>query len=55
VEDVVVPLPNKFSGTANKLGRFNWKEHVRTDKGPNFTASVRRIALLMGAVIAVGL
>jgi hypothetical protein len=36
VEDVVVPLPNEIFGALNKLGGVNWKEHVRSDKGPNF-------------------
>src|SRR5205823_8620553 len=31
----------------------NWKEHVRSDKGPNFTERPG-IALLLGAVIADG-
>jgi hypothetical protein len=38
VEDVVVPLPNEIFGALNKLGAVNWKEHVRSDKGPNFTS-----------------
>src|SRR6185437_3075224 len=49
VEDVVVPLPNEIFGALNKLGGVNWKEHVRSDKGPNFTERPR-IALLLGAV-----
>src|SRR6476620_297116 len=53
VEDVVVPLPNEIFGALNKLGAVNWKEHVRSDKGPNFTERPR-IALLLGAVIADG-
>src|ERR1700746_1651540 len=53
VEDVVVPLPNEIFGALNKLGPVNWKEHVRSDKGPNFTERPR-IALLLGAVIADG-
>src|SRR5580765_6114136 len=53
VEDVVVPLPNEIFGALNKLGTVNWKEHVRSDKGPNFTERPR-IALLLGAVIADG-
>src|ERR1700748_94359 len=53
VEDVVVPLPNEVFGALNKLGAVNWKEHVRSDKGPNFTERPR-IALLLGAVIADG-
>src|SRR5882724_11570723 len=53
VEDVVVPLPNEIFGALNKLGAVNWKEHVRSDKGPNFTER-QRIALLLGAVIADG-
>lgn len=53
VEDVVVPLPNEIFGALNKLGAVNWKEHVRTDKGSNFTERPR-IALLLGAVIADG-
>ena len=53
VEDVVVPLPNEIFGALNKLGAVNWKEHVRSDKGPNF-AERPRIALLLGAVIADG-
>jgi len=53
VEDVVVPLPNEIFGALNKLGGVNWKEHVRSDKGPNFTERPR-IALLLGAVIADG-
>ena len=52
VEDVVVPLPNEIFGALNKLGAVNWKQHVRDDKGPNFTERPR-IALLLGAVIAV--
>src|SRR5438034_1147634 len=51
VEDVVVPLPNELFGALNKLGAVNWKEHVRSDKGPNFTERPR-IALLLGTVIA---
>jgi hypothetical protein len=53
VEDVVVPLPNEIFGALNKLGAVNWKAHVRSDKGPNFTERPR-IALLLGAVIADG-
>jgi len=53
VEDVVVPLPNEIFGALNKLGAVNWKEHVRSDKGTNFTERPR-IALLLGAVIADG-
>src|ERR1700746_1785671 len=53
VEDVVVPLPNEIFGALNKLGSVNWKEHVRSDKGPNFTERPR-IALLLGTVIADG-
>src|SRR5947207_15083983 len=53
MEDVVVPLPNEIFGALNKLGAVNWKEHVRSDKGPNFTEGPR-IALLLGAVIADG-
>src|SRR5947209_20387243 len=53
VEDVVVPLPNEIFGALNKLGAVNWKEKVRSDKGPNFTERPR-IALLLGAVIADG-
>ncbi len=53
VEDVVVPLPNEIFGALNKLGAVNWKEHVRSDKGPNFTERPR-IALLLGTVIADG-
>src|SRR5437867_998911 len=54
VEDVVVPLPNEIFGALNKLGTVNWKQHVRSDKGPNFTERPR-IALLLGTVIADGL
>jgi hypothetical protein len=53
VEDVVVPLPNEIFGALDKLGAVNWKEHVRSDKGPNFTERPR-IALLLGTVIADG-
>src|SRR5205085_2966950 len=53
VEDVVVPLPNEIFGALNKLGTVNWKEHVRNDKGSNFTERPR-IALLLGTVIADG-
>ena len=53
VEDVVVPLPNEIFGALNKLGTVNWKAHVRSDKGPNFTERPR-IALLLGTVIADG-
>src|SRR3989475_4983500 len=53
VEDVVVPLPNEIFGALNKLGAVNWKEHVRSDKGINFTERPR-IALLLGTVIADG-
>src|SRR6266567_2066609 len=53
VEDVVVPLPNEIFGALNKLGAVNWKAHVRTDKGTNFTERPR-IALLLGTVIADG-
>ena len=53
VEDVVVPLPNEIFGALNKLGTVNWRAHVRSDKGPNFTERPR-IALLLGAVIADG-
>jgi hypothetical protein len=53
VEDVVVPLPNEIFGALNKLGAVNWKEHVRSDKGPSFTERPR-IALLLGTVIADG-
>src|SRR5438094_279593 len=44
VEDVVVPLPNEIFGALKKLGAVNWKEHVRSDKGTNFTER-QRIAL----------
>src|SRR4029434_6803232 len=54
VEDVVVPLPNEIFGALNKLGAVNWKEHVRSDKGPNFTERPR-IALLLGTLISDGL
>src|ERR1700739_4270970 len=53
VEDVVVPLPNEIFGALNKLGEENWRAHVRSDKGPNFTERPR-IALLLGTVIADG-
>ena len=53
MEDVVVPLPNEIFGALNKLGAVNWKEHVRSDKGTNFTERPR-IALLLGTVIADG-
>src|SRR3954469_10115465 len=53
VEDVVVPLPNEIFGALNKLGAVNWRAHVRTDKGGNFTERPR-IALLLGSVIADG-
>src|SRR5216117_1285359 len=53
VEDVVVPLPNEIFGALNKLGAVNWKEHVRSDKGTNFTERPR-IALFLGTVIADG-
>src|SRR5215211_4444136 len=53
VEDVVVPLPNEIFGALNKLGTVNWRAHIRTDKGPNFTERPR-IALLLGTVIADG-
>ena len=53
VEDVVVPLPNEIFGALNKLGAVNWKQHVRSDKGPSFTERPR-IALLLGTVIADG-
>ena len=53
VDDVVVPLPNEVFGALNKLGGVNWKEHVRNDKGSNFTERPR-IALLLGTVIADG-
>jgi hypothetical protein len=53
VEDVVVPLPNEIFGALNKLGTVNWTEHVRNDKGSNFTERPR-IALLLGTVIADG-
>src|SRR5207302_3172314 len=53
VEDVVVPLPNEIFGALNKLGTVNWKQHVRSDKGSNFTERPR-IALLLGTVIADG-
>ena len=46
-----MPLPNEIFGALNKLGAVNWKEHVRSDKGPNFTERPR-IALLLGTVIA---
>lgn len=53
VEDVVVPLPGEIFGALNKLGTVNWKEHLRNDKGTNFTERPR-IALLLGTVIADG-
>src|SRR6187200_629607 len=53
VEDVVVPLPNEIFGALNKLGTVNWRAHLRSDKGPNFTDRPR-IALLLGTVIADG-
>jgi hypothetical protein len=53
IENVVVPLPNEIFGALNKLGTVNWKEHVRSDKGGNFTERPR-IALLLGTVIADG-
>src|SRR6266496_2349510 len=53
VEDIVVPLPNEIFGALNKLGVVNWKEHVRSDRGTNFTERPS-IALLLGTVIADG-
>ncbi len=53
VEHVVVPLPNAVFGALNKLGTVNWREHVRSNKGSNFTERPR-IALLLGTVIADG-
>src|SRR5213595_441503 len=53
VEDVVVPLPNEIFGALNKLGTVNWRAHVRSDRGTNFTERPR-IALLLGTVIADG-
>ena len=53
VEDVVVPLPGEVFGALNKLGPVNWKEHVRSHRGSNFTERPR-IALLLGSVIADG-
>jgi hypothetical protein len=53
VEDVVVPLPNEIFHALNKLGAVNWKEYVRSGKGPNFSERPR-IALLLGTVIADG-
>jgi hypothetical protein len=53
VENVVVPLPSEVFLALNKLGSVNWKEHVRSDKGSNFTERPR-IALLLGTVIADG-
>jgi hypothetical protein len=53
VEDVVVPLPSEIFGALNKLGAVNWKEHVRSGEGPNFTERPR-IALLLGTIIADG-
>src|SRR5438477_10665994 len=50
---VVVPLPNEIFGALNKLGGVNWKPHVRSDKGADFTERPR-IALLLGTVIADG-
>ena len=50
---MVVPLPNEVFGALNKLGGVNWKEHVRSGKGSNFTERPR-IALLLGTVIADG-
>ena len=47
VEDVRVPVPNEIFAALNKLGAVNWKEHVRSDKGPNFTERPR-IALFWG-------
>src|SRR6202022_2452580 len=53
VEDVVVPLPNEVFGALNKLGTVNWREHVRSDKGHNFTERPR-FGLPRGTVIADG-
>ncbi len=53
VDEVLVPLPNEVFGALDKLGGVNWKEHVRTEKGSNFTERPR-IALLLGTVIADG-
>lgn len=53
VEDVVVPLPNEILSALNKLGGVNWREHVRNEKGPNFTERPR-VALVLGTVIADG-
>jgi hypothetical protein len=53
VEEVVVPLPSEIFVALTKLGAVNWKEHVRSDKGPNFTERPH-IALLLGTVIADG-
>ena len=53
VEDVVVPLPGEIFSALNKLGTVNWREHVRSNKGTNFTERPR-IALLLGTVIADG-
>src|SRR5438034_9743768 len=53
VEDVVVPSPNEIFGALNKLGGVNWRAHVRSDKGPNFTERPR-IGRLLGTVSADG-
>ena len=53
VEDVVVPVPGEIFTALNKLGSVNWGEHVRTDRGSNFTERPR-VALLLGTVIADG-
>ena len=48
-----MPLPNEIFGALNKLGTVNWRAHVRSDKGPDFTERPR-IALLLGTVITDG-
>src|SRR5947209_9135295 len=53
VENVVVPLTNEIFVALIKLGSFNWREFVRTEKTSNFTERPR-IALLLGTVIADG-
>jgi hypothetical protein len=53
INEVMVPLPNEIFSALGKLDSVNWKEHVRTNKGTNFTERPR-IALLLGTVIADG-
>jgi hypothetical protein len=55
VEQVVVPVPSEVFAVLDKLGKPNWSEVLRPQKGVmEPRGSERRISLLLGTVIAEG-